>query len=111
MRIDTNAHLLQVKISEQKRIWILAKQLIKADKTMTIKSSEEIYNVTESGVTIPKQFLGGVEKVLVRKEKDVIVVVLLQKDDPIFQLGKHPITMGISNASTNHDDYLYGRSE
>lgn len=76
---------------------------------MTTNSSEQIYNVTESGVTIPKKFLEGIEKVVVRKEKDIIVIVPLQKDDPIVQFGKHPITMGISDASKNHDDYIYDR--
>lgn len=78
---------------------------------MTTNSAEQIYNVTESGVMIPKQFLEGVEKVVIRKEKNAIIVTPLPQEDSIAQLGKNPIALSMSNASENHDIYLYGRSE
>jgi len=78
---------------------------------MTTNSAEQIYNVTESGVLIPKQFLEGVEKVVIRKEKNAIIVTPLSQEDPVARLGKHPVMLPMSDASENHDAYLYGCSE
>jgi len=69
--------------------------------------------VTEQGVVVPKEFLEGVEEVEIRKENDLIVVVPIavvptNKNDPILEFGKHPVTCGVSDASELHDRYLYG---
>ena len=32
----------------------------------------------------------------------------VEEDDPILQLGKHPIVGGVPDASENHDRYIYG---
>lgn len=62
--------------------------------------------VTEKGVTIPKTLLEGIDAVEIRKEKNVITVVPL-KDDPILGLGSQPVEGDVTDASENHDDYLY----
>jgi virulence-associated protein VagC len=62
--------------------------------------------VTQKGVTIPKALLEGVDAVEVRREDDVIVVVPLV-DDPILGLGSQPVDSDITDASENHDAYLY----
>jgi len=63
--------------------------------------------VTEQGIFIPKQMLEGVKEVEIRKEKSVIVIVPLSEEDPILQFGKDPIEDVVTDASVNHDKYLY----
>ena len=63
--------------------------------------------VTEQGIFIPKQMLEGVKEVEIRKEKSVIVIVPISEEDPILQFGKEPIEDVVTNASVNHDKYLY----
>ena len=62
--------------------------------------------VTEDGVTIPKALLEGVDAVEIRKENNVITVVPLL-DDPILGLGSQPVKGNVTDASENHDAYLY----
>lgn len=64
--------------------------------------------VTDEGVTIPKQMLEGVREVEVRQEGDRVLVIPLEAEDPIFGLGRNPVTCGAPDASTQHDRYLYG---
>jgi len=65
--------------------------------------------VTEQGVVLPKQWFEGFDEVEIRREKDQIVVVPCRPDDPITELGTHPIPVEVDDASVNHDRYLYGR--
>lgn len=62
--------------------------------------------VTEQGVLIPKKFLKGIEEVEIRREDNLILVVPIS-DDPILQLGRHPITDETEDASENHDAHIY----
>ncbi len=64
--------------------------------------------VTEQGVIIPKKFLKGIKEVEIRKDNHLILVVPIT-EDPIFALGSQPITDDITDASENHDLYLYSR--
>lgn len=64
--------------------------------------------VTEQGITIPKQLLEGVKEVEIRKEKNYILVIPLLGEDPIFRFGKNPVSDDITDASVNHDRYIYG---
>lgn len=64
--------------------------------------------VTEQGVIIPKKFLKGVKEVEIRKDNHLILVMPIT-EDPIFALGSQPITDDITDASENHDLYLYSR--
>lgn len=67
--------------------------------------------VTEQGVTIPKQMLEGIEEVEVRQVGDRVIVIPLEEEDPIFGLGKNPVTCGAPEASAQHDRYLYNPAE
>jgi virulence-associated protein VagC len=67
--------------------------------------------VTEQGVTIPKQMLEGAQEVDIRQEEGRVVVEPIQAEDPIFGLGRAPVTCDVSDASTQHDRYLYDPSK
>ena len=64
-------------------------------------------DVTDQGLLIPKRFLEGINEVEIRKENGVIVIVPLPIDDPILQLGKDPIDDDVTDASVEHDRYIY----
>lgn len=65
--------------------------------------------VTEQGITIPKQLLEGIKEVEIRKEKNYILVIPLSGEDPILRFGKNPVSDEITDASVNHDKYIYGK--
>ena len=64
--------------------------------------------VTVEGVLIPKAFFEGVDEVEIRKEQNAVVVLPASGRDPILGLGESPINEPVTDASTNHDRYLYG---
>ena len=64
--------------------------------------------VTEQGVVIPKGWLEGVDKVEIRREGNRIVLVPILQEDPIWDLGSHPVEGGVPSASENLDSRLYG---
>lgn len=66
--------------------------------------------VTELGVLIPRELLEGVKEVEIQKEDNKISVTPVSMDDPIFRLGKHPVSCGVSDASSKHDKYIYGHT-
>jgi hypothetical protein len=61
--------------------------------------------ITAQGVLIPKDWFPDATEVEILKEEGRIVVVAV--DDPIFNLGKHPVKTGVTDASENLDDHLY----
>ena len=63
--------------------------------------------VTKRGLIVPIEMLAGAEEVEIRKEDHRIVISPIVVD-PIFNLGKHPVECGVSDASEHHDSYLYG---
>ena len=65
--------------------------------------------VTEQGVNIPKSLLEGVKEVDIRPSKNYILVIPVSDEDPIFRFGKNPVSDGITDASVNHDKYIYGK--
>jgi len=65
--------------------------------------------VSEHGVLIPKTWLEGIEEVEIRKEQSAIIVMPIIPDDPILNLGRHPISLDVEDASVNHDRYLCDR--
>ena len=65
--------------------------------------------VTENGVLIPKGWLEGIDEVDIQKTQDMIIVVPVQAEDPILNLGKRPILLEVEDASLNHDRYLYNQ--
>ena len=64
--------------------------------------------VTDQGVLVPKEFLGDVEEVEIRRQQDLVVLVPVNQPDPILQLGTQPIVCDVSDASENLDRYIYG---
>jgi len=64
--------------------------------------------VGEKGVLIPRKFLKGVKEVEVRQQNGLIIVVTIGARDPIFDIGKNPVKLGIKDGSINHDKYIYG---
>ena len=66
-------------------------------------------DVTEQGITIPKEWLSGIKKVEIRKKKNIIMIVPASENDPILNLGSNPVSCGIIDASNNTDKYLYGK--
>ncbi|HXU38463.1 MAG TPA: hypothetical protein VN937_19055 [Blastocatellia bacterium] len=65
--------------------------------------------VTEQGLFIPKRFLEGVKEVEIRKENGMVLIVPAPSDDPILQLGQDPIDDDVTDASVEHDRYIYRR--
>jgi hypothetical protein len=65
--------------------------------------------VTEEGLLIPKRLLEGIKEVEIRKENDLILIIPVPSEDPIFQLGQNPIPDDVTDASVNHDSYIYKR--
>jgi hypothetical protein len=65
--------------------------------------------VTENGVLIPKMWLEGIDEVDIQQTPDMILVVPVQANDPILNLGKQPILLDVEDASINHDQYLYNQ--
>jgi hypothetical protein len=65
--------------------------------------------VTDQGLLIPKRFLEGIKDVEIRKENGLILIVPLPAKDPILQLGQDPIDEDVTDASVEHDAYIYQR--
>jgi hypothetical protein len=65
--------------------------------------------VTDQGLVIPKRFLEGVTEVEIRKENGNILIVPLPPKDPILQLGQDPVDDNVTDASVEHDRYIYKR--
>jgi virulence-associated protein VagC len=64
--------------------------------------------VTDSGVVIPREMLPDVEEVDVQMEGGVVVLTPVRDaSDPIWEMGNDPVTLGLADASENHDRYLY----
>ena len=64
---------------------------------------------TDEGLVIPKGMLPGAREFEIRAEDDRLVIVPVPPgEDPILGLGRDPVTLGLTDAATNHDLYLYG---
>ena len=64
--------------------------------------------VTDQGVLIPKELLAGMDEVHVHKQDGMIIIAPAYDEDPTFRLGENPVTADVTDASENHDHYLYG---
>ena len=87
-----------------------------------------IFDVAPEGLLIPKALLGGADRLLLLRENGRIVLVPLVEqgptggapgsddgtqpgpatDDPIWGLGRNPVSTGVTDGSVNHDHYLSG---
>lgn len=65
--------------------------------------------VQKEGVLVPKRLLKGAKTVEIRKEQGGVLLLPLPtaKEDPIRQLGKHPVSCGLTNGSETHNEHLY----
>ena len=63
--------------------------------------------VTENGVVIPRKLLKGIKEVDIRCRNGIIVVIPVGEKNPVFNIGKNPVKLGISDASENLDKYVY----
>ena len=66
-----------------------------------------VAKVTNEGLLIPKELLGSADEVQIIEEPGRLVVILEPDNDPIWNLGKNPIKLGITDASANLDKYIY----
>jgi hypothetical protein len=90
--------------------------------------------VTQEGLFISKEWLHGLDEFEIRREGRVILIMPVtlpeqtfrqpavpynvaddpiwrideDTDDPISNLGKNPIDLDVTDASINHDKYIYG---
>lgn len=63
--------------------------------------------VTDKGVWIPRHLLGDVRVVEIHKDQHTILIVPLEFEDPILQLGASPVVAEMTDAAEHHDRYLY----
>ena len=68
-----------------------------------------VAKVTERGLWIPRRLLRGIKQVEIRRGKNRITLVATSPEDPIRKLGRKPVACSLSDASANHDRYLYGQ--
>jgi len=67
--------------------------------------------VTKQGVIIPPEFFKGIKEVEISQKHSRIIIIPISEDDPIYELGKNPITVSISDASENTDNYIYSKDK
>ena len=68
-------------------------------------------DVTDKGVLIPKELLDDqVKQVEIHMDKGRIIVIPIEATDPVFNLGKDSIDLDVTDASEQHDKYLYEHS-
>lgn len=67
--------------------------------------------VSNAGVLIPRSMLRGVKEVEICKDgRNILVTPATAQSDPIFNLGKHPVRIGVADGAEQHDAYLYNGS-
>jgi virulence-associated protein VagC len=64
--------------------------------------------VGDTGVLIPRRMLRGVKEVEIRKQgRNIVVEPSAKESDPVFNLGKAPVRVGVDDGASAHDEYLY----
>lgn len=66
--------------------------------------------VNQQGALIPKELLSNVAEVDIRRDQDVLIVIPIFSNDPLFEFGTQPILSDVNDASVAHDRYLYGEA-
>lgn len=66
-----------------------------------------IAKVNDKGLLITPDMLHGAAEVAIFEEPGRIVIVLDPTKDPIYELGKNPVVVPETDASVNHDRYIY----
>jgi hypothetical protein len=82
------------RINEQNRNW-------------SFKEHVMIAHVDDQGLLIPKAMLGNKTEVEIRERPGCLVIVYDPAADPIRGLGKNPVIGPETDASVNHDKYIY----
>lgn len=67
-----------------------------------------ISDVTEQGLLIPKEWLAGIVKVEILRKDNIIEIIPIGDEDPVFKLGTQPVSCGDPHASEEHDKHIYG---
>lgn len=62
--------------------------------------------ISSEGLLIPKDWFDGIDEVEIQKEAEMIKIIPMLKHDPIFDIGKNPVTIDVDDAAINHDRYL-----
>jgi hypothetical protein len=78
-----------------------------ARSALTPHIQDMVANVTNDGLLIPRRLLRGIKRVELRRGKSRITLFSAKDLDPIAQLGSKPVTCGVRDGSTNHDQHLY----
>jgi len=63
--------------------------------------------VRKAGLLIPKRFLKDASEAIISEENGKIIITPILNHDPIQNLGKKPIRLGIRDASINLDNCLH----
>ena len=74
----------------------------KIDKVKGIELAEELLAAVHKGPD--RKFQGGL---MVPNPSNIPAGLPISPDDPIFSLGKNPVSLDIEDASENHDKYIY----
>jgi hypothetical protein len=62
--------------------------------------------VTDQGVVIPRELLDGWTEVVIERKGDRVEVTAVGAVDAVLGLGRNPVKCGVTDGSTNHDDYV-----
>lgn len=63
--------------------------------------------VEPDGVWVPRRMLPGVKEVQIRKVgRTVVIEPSAPAADPMFELGRRPVDLGLADAAEHHDAYL-----
>jgi len=63
--------------------------------------------INDKGLLIPKRFFKGFKEAEIKKENGLILVIPINSKDPVYELGKKPISSNVKDGSTKHDKYIY----
>ncbi len=69
-----------------------------------------VAKVTKDGLLIPRSLLRGITRVEIRRRTNRITLLSSSGRDPIRMLGRNPVFAGCTDASANHDAYVYGHT-
>ncbi|MBN2013027.1 hypothetical protein JW960_27100 [candidate division KSB1 bacterium] len=75
-------------------------------KTATLKEITEEFGIRLTDLVDYEIYIErGILEIKLKKNSGVTA------NDPIYQLGKHPISTGIQDGSVNHDKFVYGNEQ
>ncbi len=60
----------------------------------------------QHGLVIPKELLNNSDEFEIRQENNILLVIPIIVNDPLFEFGTDPIICDVDDASVRHDHYL-----